>query len=739
MGSRGRLSRGRRRADRRAAGKRGGRRRARRAPVLWFQGTRLILEHPVPQAGDLAVSTRDAGLHRFLDRLGATLAFEPQSRYVVVTAQDRRTIVFTVGDVWYTAGGVRARAPFAPSADGNDVVLPFIALARALYVEPVVDGPETVLQPRIGMLDVRSDGPRTVVTVRAAMPLITTNNADQAERLQVTFVGQGSSLAPARRAPGSALDAIDVASGGSVRVPTTTLTLSGVPGSVHRIVPGSTPDAFTVVFEPRGTVAQAGPPTPPPLYAATPAPAPAPDDTVPPGPTAPPLVVAGRATVTDLAFDQGSDEALTVRVTLSGAASYQWHRLLDHRWYLDLANTTLSGPGRDERPSFGSAQAVRVRQTGSADAPAVRIAFTLAGEQAIDVQPTDTGLTITVSTAPPSDLARTGSGRTGGPPVAVSAASPEPGPTDASWKFGTGTNVANPRLIVLDPGHGGADTGTAHNGLVEKELTLQIAQRLRALLVSQGWLVRLTRETDVDPVSQENLAKMRADGKPNADDRAYLQTRCDVANNAGARLFISIHVNSAPFSGARGSTYYWYKPQDAAFAQAVERAMTASAGTVDDGARHENFYVVQHATMPAVLIETAFVTNPGDVELLRQPSFLQNVAQGIANGVKAFAGTPARTRQQAVADARRLRFGLGGLTVLAALRPPASTRRSSTSPIRRTYRTATRPTPRCTATSPRTSRCSAASASKPSSPPATRRARSPSGTAGRRRRSRSSI
>jgi N-acetylmuramoyl-L-alanine amidase len=608
-----------------------------RAPLLWFQGARLILDRPVAQAGDIAVSTRDSGLRRFLEKLGATVAFEPQSRYVVVTSQDRRTIAFTIGDPWYTVAGVRVRAPFAPSNDGGEVVLPFFALARALYVEPVPDAGETVLQPRIGALDVRTDGGRTVVTVRAAMPLLIDTNADGPDRLQVTILGQGSSLAP-RRAVGAGVDSLDVTVGGTVRVPTTTLTIAASPGTAHRIVPPETPAAFSVAFEPRGSVAQNGPPTPPPFGSPPPN-----DSGAFPAPTAPPLIVAGRATVTGLTFEQGPDDALIVRVSLSGAAGYEWHRLLDHRWYLDLASTTLNGPGRDERPSFGAAQSVRVRQTGTGDAPAVRVAFTLAGDQAIDVQPNDTGLTITVSTAAATDVTRIGTGRTGGPPIAASSASPDALPTQMPWKYGTPTNS---RLIVIDPGHGGADVGTVHNGLVEKSLTLDIAKRLRSLLVAQGWTVRMTREGDVDPVSADMLSQMHADGKPNADDRAYLQTRCEVANAANARLFISIHVNSAPVSSARGSTFYWYKPQDAPFAQALERAVVAAAGTQDDGARHENFYVVRHTTMPAVLVETAFVTNPSDVELLRQPSFLQNVAQGIANGVKAYTGAPALRQVQ---------------------------------------------------------------------------------------------
>ena len=65
-----------------------------------------------------------------------------------------------------------------------------------------------------------------------------------------------------------------------------------------------------------------------------------------------------------------------------------------------------------------------------------------------------------------------------------------------------------------------------------------------------------------------------------------------------------------------------------------------AAGTYADGPRHENFYVIRHTTMPAVLIETAFISNAHDAALLQTPSFLQNMAQGIANGVKSYAGVP---------------------------------------------------------------------------------------------------
>jgi N-acetylmuramoyl-L-alanine amidase len=191
---------------------------------------------------------------------------------------------------------------------------------------------------------------------------------------------------------------------------------------------------------------------------------------------------------------------------------------------------------------------------------------------------------------------------------------------------------------VIDPGHGGADSGTAHNGLAEKQLTLDIARRLRALLVQAGWNVRLTRETDIDPVSPALLAAFGGDGRPNSSDRAYLQTRCDVANAANARMFISIHINYSDSPSAHGSTFYYTKPQDVPLGQALERGMIPLAGTQDNGVVKNNFYVTKHTNMPAVLIETAFISNPGDVRLLADPNFLQNAAAGIAAGVKAYAG-----------------------------------------------------------------------------------------------------
>jgi N-acetylmuramoyl-L-alanine amidase len=627
-------------------------------PNFWFAGTRLIFERAIPLDGDVAVSIRDAGLARFLARLGATLAYQPQQRYIVFTAADHRTITFTIGSAQYSAGGVNARAAFAPFIDGTEPIIPLEALAHALYVEPVVAAGETVLQPQIGALDIRAHGGRTQLVVRGATALAYVKRVDTPTHVEFAFGGIASTLPGTRRlAPGITAT---ITTGGSPRNPSTVIALDAPRGLTYDLAPAASPYELSLAIAPGDGPIAAASATALPAYAAlasTPSPAVA--AYVPPPPPAlsgtsgyaaptppatsgdspPPAYTPARPAVATVAL-QTLEDGLTIRVGLDAPAAYDWHRLADQRWYVDIHNAQLTDAGRDERPSVAAVDSVRVRQIGTAAAPVVRIAITLRGEKQVDVIPGADGLTIAATNTDAIAAVRTGSGRVGSAAVTDSGFSalsaPLPIVSAAPWKFsGNGS-----RIIVLDPGHGGDDVGTAHNGLVEKTLTIDIARRLRALLTSMGWTVRMTRDSDIDPVSQANLASMKADGKPNPSDRAYLQTRCDVANDVNARMFISVHVNYSDSPSVNGTTFYWYKPQDQQLAQALEKAAIPVAGTTDDGPKHENFYVIRHTTMPAVLIETAFISNQHDAALLGSPAFLQNMAQGIANGVKAYAGVP---------------------------------------------------------------------------------------------------
>jgi N-acetylmuramoyl-L-alanine amidase len=183
---------------------------------------------------------------------------------------------------------------------------------------------------------------------------------------------------------------------------------------------------------------------------------------------------------------------------------------------------------------------------------------------------------------------------------------------------------------VIDPGHGGNDPGAANSsyGLVEKQLTLAISLRLRSVLQHLGWRVVLTRDSDYEV------------GDPQGADAQELQARCDVANAAGARVFVSVHVNSSVAHGLNGTTTYYWRPADKAFAQAVQSSLVVADGITDDGVKRNNFYVIKHTDMPAVLVETAFLSNTHDSELLARPAFLDKLAQGIANGIMEFTGGP---------------------------------------------------------------------------------------------------
>ena len=278
----------------------------------------------------------------------------------------------------------------------------------------------------------------------------------------------------------------------------------------------------------------------------------------------------------------------------------------------------MTTPIRDEQLTDAHVSALRLRANGTPDAPNVRLALTLAATSGVTVSSDATSLTITVSDSSPT-MAWSGFGRVGAPDVPVVASLPQHmAPLPSTQKF-------NSRLIVLDPGHGGSDTGAMGNGLVEKQLTLQIARRLRDILLERGWQVMMTRDTDVDVYA------------PNDSARDELQARCDVANRAGARLFVSIHINSFTSSDLQGTTTYYYKPSDVAFASAIQEHLMQSLGTQNDGVRRENFYVVRHTTMPAVLVETAFLSNASDAARLRQPEFLQHTAQAIGDGITAYA------------------------------------------------------------------------------------------------------
>ncbi len=634
----------------------------------WFAGTQLTFDKAELRDGELAIANDDTGLRRFLGKLGATLAYQPGQKYAIVTTADRSTIVFTLGDPRYTANGVAATAPFAPYVEQGSAYFPFMTLARALAVDPVVVGTTTVLEPQISALEVRTENRVTVVTVRGATALHFKRTSDVgADDVTLVFTGIASTLEAERQIGSPGLRAVAIAVGGTPKNPATTMTFSAVPGSVHALTPSASPNVLAIAFSPAGTalggtplpaegtavVAVAPPPAraPIPSYAQPggqaaagptstiedglvtpvgPAPAAAPATPVPTAYTLPP------ATITAVT-PQVQGDALDVRVALTGNVTYEWHRLGDNRWYVDFKPATLAGAPVDQELDGTAATSLRVKAfMGPNDRlQTVRVALSLTSPRAVALVPSDGGLTIAVDRADDPAPQKVGLGELADGRL-VAAVVPLPPPEPASpaggggpgWKY-TPSAGTNPRLIVIDPGHGGSDFGAMHNGLVEKELNIDVARRLRALLVARGWEVKMTRDADVDVY------------QPNDSAHDELQARCDVANAAGARLFISVHTNSFTSGDLNGTTTYYYKADSYALADAVHARLAASLPTKDDGVQKENFYVIHHTSMPAILVEMAFLSNPDDAALLRSTAFLQKMALAIADGVGDYAGKTA--------------------------------------------------------------------------------------------------
>lgn len=171
-------------------------------------------------------------------------------------------------------------------------------------------------------------------------------------------------------------------------------------------------------------------------------------------------------------------------------------------------------------------------------------------------------------------------------------------------------------LVVLDPGHGGNDPGAVTGKALEKDITLSIALLVQKQLAEQeGVTVVMTREEDVYP---------------------SLTDRTDLANQEKADLYVSIHANALENNDSYAGIYTFYhpdKPSDKAVAKTIQSAIITATGGIDRGVCSENYAVLRETDMPAVLIETGFMTCPEELDMLLNADYQKLLAQGIAQGI----------------------------------------------------------------------------------------------------------
>ncbi len=190
-------------------------------------------------------------------------------------------------------------------------------------------------------------------------------------------------------------------------------------------------------------------------------------------------------------------------------------------------------------------------------------------------------------------------------------------------------------IVVIDPGHGGVDGGTNQDGILEKDINLAIAEKLRAYLEQKGYKVIMTREKDV---SLDNL-----NDSSSSRHQRDLNARLDIINNSNAQLFVSIHVNcnlSRPVSDGSIVFYSEKYAQNRQLAYLLQRSFNSM---VVDGVKRtvhdpqvSNYFLLKHSKIPGVIAETAFISNPEERILLTKEPFQDQLAKAISDGVEKY-------------------------------------------------------------------------------------------------------
>ncbi len=198
--------------------------------------------------------------------------------------------------------------------------------------------------------------------------------------------------------------------------------------------------------------------------------------------------------------------------------------------------------------------------------------------------------------------------------------------------------------VVIDAGHGGKDSGAIRRGVQEKDLTLDVAQRVERLLQTKGLDTIMTRSRD---------------------DRVSLAARAALANRARDCVFVSIHFDEGARASATGvQTFYAARQaqdsiipswlpflQPAASAEPgtrsqslagfVQEALVRQTEAVNRGTRAEQFYVVANVRHPAILVEGGFLSNDADLGKLTDPVYREQLAVAIADGILRYAAATA--------------------------------------------------------------------------------------------------
>ncbi|GLX68905.1 N-acetylmuramoyl-L-alanine amidase family protein [Paenibacillus glycanilyticus] len=187
-------------------------------------------------------------------------------------------------------------------------------------------------------------------------------------------------------------------------------------------------------------------------------------------------------------------------------------------------------------------------------------------------------------------------------------------PTTPPVTTDPGTKVYN---VVIDAGHGGTDPGAKSiNGRWEKEVNLSISLKVKALLDKEKYIKPLLSRPE--------------------DKFVTLADRVTFAKNNKADIFISIHANSNPTSSVTGTETYYTRDSSIALANVIHKHLVKATGLKDRGVKYGNLHVTRETTMPAILLETGFLSNASDSVILYSDAAQNKMATEIVAGIKEY-------------------------------------------------------------------------------------------------------
>ena len=168
--------------------------------------------------------------------------------------------------------------------------------------------------------------------------------------------------------------------------------------------------------------------------------------------------------------------------------------------------------------------------------------------------------------------------------------------------------------VIIDPGHGGHDSGARRGYVLEKHLALDVSRRLERYLERRGMRVSLTRTRDTF---------------------LPLSTRSKIANRQRSAVFVSVHFNWSYNRGASGTETFYY--DDYSFAHSIQTRLVRKVRTPNRGTKRARFYVLRHTKIPAALVECGFISNYNDRRRCLDPRYRQKCAEAIGEGILSYA------------------------------------------------------------------------------------------------------